>query len=596
MPYTRPGVYTEEQILPNVRSSNVGEVSGVFVGTADRGPLTPTLVNSWTDFTSRYGSFSAANHELPHSVYHFFANGGSRCYVRRVTAATAESAGYTVLGSLNAAAGTPMLRIYAANPGTWGNGTATTGLEISVSALANVDSTFSITVKYNDVQVEQWSNLSLKQADPRFVETVVNSASSGSVYITASVPAATKTGVNAGQAASFAIVNERNLPLAAATVSNKALTSNVVTLTTSAPHGLVAGDRVTVALSPADPVFDGTYTVILPATNTGASTTFTYAKTNANVTSTASAGSATGGLGADGSTPSDTEVNTAVNALSSIQGPFLLNVVGRTSTTVVDNANTFASGRKDVFVIVDADATASQAGSIASIPGYAASSYGAAYFPRLLMVDPSATSTSATRMTQPGGAVMGRYFRNDALRGVYKTPAGINETIVGAIATEYVPTNTELGTLNDKGSVPFAVNAIIPVAGAGISIMGGRTLKTGAADQYISVRRTLIYVKTLLEDLFKFALFEPNDEDLWEQLETVGTQALTSFWQAGGLKGEVAEQAFFVTCDATNNPPASVAAGTVTIDVGVAVQNPAEFVVVRLGMYSNGATATTEIL
>lgn len=67
-------------------------------------------------------------------------------------------------------------------------------------------------------------------------------------------------------------------------VTNKALTSNVATLTTSTAHGLVAGDSVWVegVGSP----FDSTtapYTVI----NTPTTTTFTYAKTNTNITSTA---------------------------------------------------------------------------------------------------------------------------------------------------------------------------------------------------------------------------------------------------------------------------------------------------------------------
>lgn len=76
----------------------------------------------------------------------------------------------------------------------------------------------------------------------------------------------------------------------ASTVTNKALTSNVVTLTTSVAHGFTNGESVEVALSPADPVFDGTYTI----TSIPTSTTFTYAKTNADVTSVASDGTAVG--------------------------------------------------------------------------------------------------------------------------------------------------------------------------------------------------------------------------------------------------------------------------------------------------------------
>jgi hypothetical protein len=63
------------------------------------------------------------------------------------------------------------------------------------------------------------------------------------------------------------------------TITNKALTSNVATLTTSAAHGLVAGDEIWI--EGVDSVFDGEYTVTSVTT-----TTFSYAKTNADVAST----------------------------------------------------------------------------------------------------------------------------------------------------------------------------------------------------------------------------------------------------------------------------------------------------------------------
>jgi N4-gp56 family major capsid protein len=70
----------------------------------------------------------------------------------------------------------------------------------------------------------------------------------------------------------------------ARTITNKALTSNVATLTTSTNHGFDVGDVVTVDCD--DNVFDGTFTV----TVVGSATTFSYAKTNANVTSAAATG------------------------------------------------------------------------------------------------------------------------------------------------------------------------------------------------------------------------------------------------------------------------------------------------------------------
>ncbi len=74
----------------------------------------------------------------------------------------------------------------------------------------------------------------------------------------------------------------------AATVTNKALTTNVATLTTSAAHGISVGQVVVVA--GVDATFNGTY--VATAGTTGS--TLTYADTASNVSSTAATGTATG--------------------------------------------------------------------------------------------------------------------------------------------------------------------------------------------------------------------------------------------------------------------------------------------------------------
>ena len=67
----------------------------------------------------------------------------------------------------------------------------------------------------------------------------------------------------------------------AASVSNKALTSNVATLTTTSAHGFVAGQTVVVA--DVDSTFNGTYTI----TAVPSPTQFRYAKTATDVASAA---------------------------------------------------------------------------------------------------------------------------------------------------------------------------------------------------------------------------------------------------------------------------------------------------------------------
>jgi len=92
---------------------------------------------------------------------------------------------------------------------------------------------------------------------------------------------------NQGDALDLGFVGEFANPIATITktVSNKALTSNVATLTTSATHGFSVGDIA--VITGVDATFNGTYYVkAVPTT-----TTFTYDKTNANVTSAVATGS-----------------------------------------------------------------------------------------------------------------------------------------------------------------------------------------------------------------------------------------------------------------------------------------------------------------
>jgi hypothetical protein len=75
---------------------------------------------------------------------------------------------------------------------------------------------------------------------------------------------------------------------ASRTISNVALTSNVATITTASAHGYSTGDSVTVDAS--NNVFDGSYAI----TTVPTSTTFTYAKVNANVPSAVATGTVIG--------------------------------------------------------------------------------------------------------------------------------------------------------------------------------------------------------------------------------------------------------------------------------------------------------------
>ena len=135
------------------------------------------------------------------------------------------------------------------------------------------------------------------------------------------------------------------------------------------------------------------------------------------------------------------------------------------------------------------------------------------------------------------------------------------------------------------------INAIRQIPGSGIVIMGARTMNNTTSNRYINVRRSIMYLKTELEQRSAFALFENNDSILWGRITTSLSTFLRGYWQQGGLRGTDPSQAFYVTCDATNNSVADIQNGIVNVEVGVAIEYPAEFVVIKLGQLTGNATA-----
>jgi hypothetical protein len=159
----------------------------------------------------------------------------------------------------------------------------------------------------------------------------------------------------------------------------------------------------------------------------------------------------------------------------------------------------------------------------------------------------------------------------------------------GAITTTVKLTEANVGALYN-GAPP--VNTFRAQAGAGVYVNGGRTLNKLNPDKFISVRRTLNYLKTSLKDLTEFAVFEPNDIGLWTELNVKIAGFLSEFWRSGGLKGATSNQAFYIVCDGSNNTPSSIDQGEVHVDVGVALQYPAEFIIINLSQWSGGSNAT----
>lgn len=299
--------------------------------------------------------------------------------------------------------------------------------------------------------------------------------------------------------------------------------------------------------------------------------------------------------GADGTTAPT--IATSVQAgFDQLQNQILnLNIPGWTTTADLNSVVAWAAGRGDVFVVIDGPTPSlpSTSAQVAqnyinmTTSGVSASVYAAIYGPWLQIPDPASAVPGALKFVPPGGAILGLWSYNDAVNGVQKTPAGI-QTPLKAIGLEAQFTSTDLNGLQTA-----MINPIKNVPGvAGPCVFGGLTLQPGYPSQFIAVERTLQMLVHDLQFLCQFAIFEPNSADLWAQITAVLTNYLTQQMQAGVLAGSTPQTSFAVVCDSTNNTLSSAQAGTVNVSVAVALQSPAEFIVINLSQFQGTTTAT----
>jgi phage tail sheath protein FI len=294
--------------------------------------------------------------------------------------------------------------------------------------------------------------------------------------------------------------------------------------------------------------------------------------------------------GSNGSAIAASDYSAAAVTLDIVLQSLILNAPGITVAAIVNILINYAASREDVFVVIDGQ-DASPASQLSLASTYTPSSLAAVYYPALVIADPTATIGSSSGLTKTvgaGAAVAGLIAATDASRGVFKAPAGLQARLAGVVSARQL-TNANLDALN---SAAAPVNAIKFVPGNGYVVMGSRTLKTGYVDKYVPVRRTLIYLRKSLTDLTQFAIFEPNDEALWRRIDATLEGFLTGFWAEGGLRGTDPASAFFIKVDEENNPQYSIDNGQVNIEVGVALQRPAEFIVIKIGQFDGGTTVT----
>lgn len=303
-------------------------------------------------------------------------------------------------------------------------------------------------------------------------------------------------------------------------------------------------------------------------------------KQPAAVSSSALSGGVTDTAGVSTST-----LTGALTLFDSVDESLALGIPDDQSATAGLAGDAYAEGREDCVFIKSTPAgyTAQTAKDFLDDAGYN-TSYGCVYWPWIYVADPE---TNLLLSLPAIGAAAGVWARTDNApgKGVAKAPAGV---IDGRLRNVLDLSDGNSRITLGKGDydiiypAPTQANPIRKKAGPGVHLWGSRTGSVDSATLQLSHRRYLIYLRKSLTNGIEWVVFENNNAETWAKVRLALNGFMLNEFRAGSLRGDTADDAFFVVCDQSTNPESQIRQGILKAQVGVALQQPAEFVLVDI--------------
>ncbi|MEL6347120.1 MAG: phage tail sheath subtilisin-like domain-containing protein [Myxococcota bacterium] len=530
-----PGVYVQE-VPSGVRAiEGVATSVTIFVGETERGPPTPQFITGRTSYERLYGGYLRPDSSgtpvrctMTYAIDLFFQNGGTRSIILRAI----ED------GSVTATRGAGADTVFtASSPGAWGNNITA----ILMVSSDGVSAHFRVAVFYQTpgatdfTLVENWDGLSPVEGDDNYAGDVLKR----SAYIRFGNPATMPS-------ADFILGSTAGG--ASGAMSPAEMTQNdITTVATGASFGGANGTDGTNG--------EGSYAGSMP-------------DLLARLDGVDDAALIVNAMDLWTQSPNQTDAEASYGAFR----------------TYVDNRP-----KRDLFYIADVisretdsadDAVSNTVSRVRN--NMTTTDMAGLYYPHVIVRDPVGATRNATLTVPPSGLVAGLYGRTDSRRGVWKAPAGTEATIGGIVGLTHAFLDTHQDLLN-----PIGINALRTIPGAGTVIWGARTLRPSSEWRYVPVRRTAMFLRKSIFNGIQWAVFEPNDEDLWQSLRaSVGSFMETQF-RNGAFAGATSKEAYFVLCDASTTDEIDQTNGVVNLLVGFAPLRPAEFVVVKLSQKTN---------
>jgi phage tail sheath protein FI len=560
--YLSPGVFVEEIDRGPKPIQGVGTAMACFVGFTEKAQMErvingetvvedllnrPQLVTNWSQYVERFGGLVQGAY-TPHSIYGYFLNGGTRCYVLSVK--TIPKAQATLLGS----DGKPYLTIQAKQAGF-------DGLRLRVRVDAPEPPKAGGTGGGTKAKEADAKDAAGTPGDGAAAPAPVSTPKgAGAVPFTITVE---RQGIGGGWQVSEVLpdvtLNEvavnGSKRVALAYKNNKA--SKIIDILV--PEGETAVDRITPRSQ--EQSLNIQKRLIAPAE---------YSDFQGDVLQRS---------GVEGlASLDDITMLVVPDLMTTMPGQTLdLSMVKAVQTMMINHCEMMG----DRMAIVDAppDMNPMEIKEWRMETAAFDSSYAAMYYPWIEIMDPV---TNRPMNLQPSGHMAGVWALNDNTRGVHKAPP--NEVVRGVTNLTYSVTKGEQDTLN-----PIGVNCLRAFPGMGYRVWGARTLSSDPSWRYINVRRLFNFIEKSLQLGTMWTVFEPNDQRLWNRIRRDVNNFLMGVYSTGALFGATPAQAFYVKCDEELNPSHQRDLGQLVVEIGVAPVKPAEFVIFRVSQWSADA-------
>jgi hypothetical protein len=592
-----PGVLARENDQSFLTQQPV-EVGAAIIGPTVLGPVNiPTLVTSFTDFTSKFGNtVMSSSQEYSYltsiAAFNYFQNGGNTLLVTRVvpsaslwTSATAsagtfisnsailtptevgygQASFFTSSFTLSTIAEGEIMDNYVSGSNNFFGQTGSDGTLVSGSAnnirwqitsLDPANGVFSLLVRQGDdtaiepAVLETWANLSLDPTQPNYISKVI-----GDTY---------KQVRTVGSDTFVEVVG--NYP----NNSRYIYVSEV-----NSPTPFYFNNAGAVGTNPATGL---SWSASLPVVSNGAfggangNLFYTAARFYNNISSSGNIQ----GLNAD-------DYDTAIGLMSN-QDEYVYNVISvpgltqANATSEISALINIVQTRGDAVAVIDLIAYGSSTSQAITAAKTYNSSYAATYWPWLQTIDPG---TGQLVWVPASTMIPGVYAFNDSVSDPWFAPAGINrgglDTVVRA---EQKLTQTQRNDLYIGN-----VNPIATFPNVGVVVYGQKTLqkKSSALDR-VNVRRLLIALKGYISQVANNLVFEQNTIATRNQFLSQVNPYLESVQQRQGLF------AFRVIMDDSNNTPDVIDRNQLIGQIYLQPTKTAEFIYLDFNILPTGAT------